>query len=261
MMEHCDFEEQKSAATDDGVLRPDMIVHLPGGGEVVIDSKVPLDAFLQFSEADDEQERRALLEKHARQLRTHVDQLAKKEYWKEFAGSPEFVMAFIPGESLLAAACEADPTLQDHALSRRIVLVTPNTLVAALRTIALSWQQETLAENARQVQQLGAELYERLRSMTSHMQSLQRSLTSSVEAYNKAVGSLETRVLVSARKFPGLGVVGSDSAEIAQLSPVEAAPRRLQAVEMVSDEDEEVGIGEQNILALPEGGGARGTSA
>ena len=261
MMEHCDFEEQKSAATDEGVVRPDMIVHLPGGGEVVIDSKVPLDAFLQFSEADDEQQRRALLDKHARQLRTHVDQLAKKEYWKEFAGSPEFVMAFIPGESLLAAACEADPTLQDHALSRRIVLVTPNTLVAALRTIALSWQQETLAENARQVQHLGAELYERLRSMTSHMQSLQRSLTSSVEAYNKAVGSLETRVLVSARKFPGLGVVGSDSAEIAQLSPVEAAPRRLQAVEMLSDEDEEVGIGEQNILALPEGGGARGTSA
>jgi DNA recombination protein RmuC len=261
MMEHCDFEEQKSAATDEGVVRPDMIVHLPGGGEVVIDSKVPLDAFLQFSEADDEQQRRVLLEKHARQLRTHVDQLAKKEYWKEFAGSPEFVMAFIPGESLLAAACEADPTLQDHALSRRIVLVTPNTLVAALRTIALSWQQETLAENARQVQQLGAELYERLRSMTSHMQSLQRSLTSSVEAYNKAVGSLETRVLVSARKFPGLGVVGADSAEIAQLSPVEAEPRRLQAVEMVSDEDEEVGIGEQNILALPEGGGARGTSA
>ena len=141
------------------------------------------------------------------------------------------------------------------------MLVTPNTLVAALRTIALSWQQETLAENARQVQQLGAELYERLRSMTSHMQSLQRSLTSSVEAYNKAVGSLETRVLVSARKFPGLGVVGGDSAEIAQLSPVEAAPRRLQAVEMLSDEDEEVGIGEQNILALPEGGGARGSSA
>jgi DNA recombination protein RmuC len=261
MMEHCDFEEQKSAATEEGLLRPDMIVHLPGGGEVVIDSKVPLDAFLQFSEADDEQQRRALLEKHARQLRTHVDQLAKKEYWKEFEGSPEFVMAFIPGESLLAAACDADPTLQDHALSRRIVLVTPNTLVAALRTIALSWQQETLAENARQVQQLGAELYERLRTMTGHMQSLQRSLSSSVEAYNKAVGSLETRVLVSARKFPGLGVVGNESEEIAQLSPVEAAPRRLQAVEMLSEEDEVSGTGDQNILALPEGGTSTGTPA
>jgi DNA recombination protein RmuC len=261
MMEHCDFEEQKSTATDEGLLRPDMIVHLPGGGEVVIDAKVPLDAFLQFSEADDEQQRRVLLEKHARQLRTHVDHLAKKEYWKEFEGSPEFVMAFIPGESLLAAACEADPTLQDHALARRIVLVTPNTLIAALRTIALSWQQETLAENARQVQQLGAELYDRLRTMTGHMQSLQRSLTSSVEAYNKAVGSLETRVLVSARKFPSLGVVGNESAEIAELSPVEAAPRHLQAVELQSDEDEFAAVGEQNILALNEGTASRGTPA
>ena len=262
MMEHCDFDEQKSAATDDGVLRPDMIVHLPGGGEVVIDSKVPLDAFLQFSEADDEQQRRALLEKHARQLRTHVDQLAKKEYWKAVRA----VARIRRWHSSRASRCwrrPARPTRRCRTMrsARRIVLATPNTLVAALRTIALSWQQETLAENAREVQQLGAELYERLRSMTGHMQSLQRSLTSSVEAYNKAVGSLETRVLVSARKFPGLGVVGSESAEIAELSPIEAAPRHLQAVEMLSDEDEGVGVGEPNILALPEGGGARGSSA
>jgi DNA recombination protein RmuC len=258
MIEHCDFEEQKTTATADGLVRPDMVVHLPGGGEVVIDSKVPLDAFLQFSEAEDEPTRKAMLDRHARQLRTHVDQLAKKEYWKQFGHSPEFVVAFIPGDQLLSAALEADPALQDHALNRRIVLATPNTLVATLRTIALSWQQETLAENARQVQQLGAELYDRLRTMTGHMQSLQRSLTSSVEAYNKAIGSFETRVLVSARKFPGLGVIGGESAEIAELAPIEAAPRHLQALDpQLDDEDAD----DSTILALPESGTNTGTSA
>ncbi len=257
MIEHCDFEEQRSTPTEDGTIRPDMVVRLPGGGKVVIDAKVPLDAFLQFSEAEDETVRKGLLDKHARQLRTHVDQLAKKEYWKHVERSPEFVIAFIPGESLLAAACEADPGLQDHALSKRIVLATPNTLVAALRTIALSWQQERLADNARQVQQLGAELYDRLRTMTGHMQSLQRSLGASVDAYNKAVGSLETRVLVSARKFPSLGVVGSESPEIAELSPIETAPRHLQAVELL-DEGEDTS---STIVALPDGGASSGTSA
>ncbi len=254
MLEHCDFEEQASTSTEDGLLRPDMIVRLPGGGQVVIDSKVPLDAFLQFTEADDDEARQALLAKHAKQLRTHVDQLAKKEYWKQFERSPEFVVAFIPGEPLLAAACEADPALQDHALTRRVVLASPNTLVAALRTIALSWQQETLAENAREVKQLGAELYERLRTMTGHMAALQRSLTSSVEAYNKAVGSLESRVLVSARKFPALGVIRAESAEIGELTPIEAAPRHLQAVELEDDEE----YPEGTLLALPEGGAGTG---
>ena len=261
MIEHCDFDEQATTATPDGQVRPDMVVHLPGGGEVVVDSKVPLDAFLAFSEADDEAGRRAHLEKHARQLRTHVEQLAKKEYWKHYERSPEFVVCFIPGESLLAAACEADPTLQDHALGRRIVLATPNTLVAALRTIALSWRQETMAENAREVRQLGAELYERLRTMTGHLQALQRSLTSSVESYNKAVGSLESRVLVSARKFPGLGVVTTESAEIAELGPIEVTARHLQALEMVGDDDVAddgaVAAPEQpTLLALPDNGAA-----
>jgi DNA recombination protein RmuC len=257
MIEHCDFEEQKSQATPDGVVRPDMVVRLPGGGEVVIDSKVPLEAFLQYSEAEDEPTRKTMLERHARQLRSHVDQLAKKEYWKQFEHSPEFVVAFIPGEQLLATALQADPALQDHALARRVVLATPNTLVAALRTIALSWQQETLAENARQVQQLGAELYDRLRTMTGHMQALQRSLTSSVEAYNRAVGSLESRVLVSARKFPDLGVVGSEAPGIGELAPVEAAPRHLQALEPEQDAEPD----DQNILALPDGGANSGTPA
>ena len=193
MLEHCDFEEQKTMASEDGSVRPDMVVHLPGGGEVVIDSKVPLEAFLQYTEADDDDARRGFLVKHAEQFRTHVEQLAKKEYWKQVECSPEFVVAFIPGEPLLAAALDADPTLQDFALDKRVILATPNTLVAALRTIALSWQQETLAENAREVKDLGAELYERLRTWTGHMQALQKSLSSSVDAYNRAVGSLESR--------------------------------------------------------------------
>jgi DNA recombination protein RmuC len=262
MLEHCDFEEQKTVAGDEGNVRPDMVVHLPGGGHVVIDSKVPLDAFLQFTEADDDEARRALLEKHAKQVRTHVDQLARKEYWKQFDRSPEFVVAFIPGEPLLAAALETDSTLQDHALDKRVILATPNTLVAALRTIALSWQQETLAENAREVKDLGAELYRRLRKWTGHMQSLQKSLVASVEAYNSAVGSLESRVLVTARKFPALGVIGNEGAEITELSPIEAAPRHLQAVDDGDGEDEDDVAGgpvQQNILPLPDGasGGAR----
>jgi DNA recombination protein RmuC len=263
MLEHCDFEEQKTVAGDDGYVRPDMVVHLPGGGDVVIDSKVPLEAFLQFNEAEDDDARRTFLERHAKQLRTHIDQLAKKEYWRQFERSPEFVVAFIPGESLLAAALDADPSLQDHALDKRVVLATPNTLVAALRTIALSWQQETLAENAREVKQLGAELYERLRTWTGHMQTLQRSLSSSVDAYNKAVGSLESRVLVTARKFPSLGVVGSETVEIAELPLIEAAPRHLQAVDAEDDDDGEP-AGQPNIVTLPDGGGAggaRGTGA
>ena len=257
MAEHCDFDEQQTTTTADGLLRPDMIVHLPGGGQVVIDSKVPLDAFLKFSESEDEDERKAFLKKHAGQLRTHVDQLSKKEYWRQFERSPEFVVAFIPGESLLAAACEADPGLQDHALGKGIVLATPNTLVAALKTIALSWQQETLAENAREVRQLGAELYERLRTMTGHMESLQRNLSSTVEAYNKAVGSFESRVLVTARKFPGLGVVGMQSGEIAELAPIEKAPRHLQTYQPELPDDE---FGQPTIVALPEGGASTGTA-
>ena len=256
MLEHCDFEQQKTVAGEDGYVRPDMVVRLPGGGQVVIDSKVPLEAFLHYTEADEDDARRSFLERHAKQLRTHVEQLARKEYWKQFECSPEFVVAFIPGESLRAAALDADPTLQEYALDKRVILATPNTLVAALRTIALSWQQETLAENAREVRDLGAELYERLRTWTGHMQALQKSLSSSVDAYNRAVGSLESRVLVTARKFPSLGVVGGERAGIAELSSIESAPRHLQAVEPEDDRpdgDDAGEILEQNILPLPDG--------
>jgi DNA recombination protein RmuC len=257
MLAHCDFEEQVSTATEEGRRRPDMVVHMPGGGRVVVDAKVPLDAFLQLVDADDDESRALHRVRHARQLRNHVDQLAKKEYWRQFDRSPQIVVAFIPGDQLLAAAFEADPSLQEHAMANNVLLTTPVTLIALLRTVALGWKQETMAENAREVQQLGAELYERLRVMTGHLQALQRSLTGTVEAYNKAVGSLESRVLVTARRFPSLGVVVGESSGIAELSAIEAAPRRLQAVEAEPDEPEVL----PTILTLPEGGASRGTPA
>jgi DNA recombination protein RmuC len=240
MLSHCDFDEQVSTLSDEGRLRPDMIVHVPGGGEIVVDAKVPLEAFLNLIDADDDDARAVFQAAHARQLRSHVDQLAKKEYWKQFAQSPQQVVAFIPGDQLLSAAYEADPTLQEHAMANGVLLTTPTMLIALLRTVAFGWRQESLAENAREVQRLGAELYERLRTMGAHMQRLQRSLTASVAAYNDAVGSLESRVLVSARRFPALGVVGVETEEIADLVPVEASPRLLQAVELVADAPEDL---------------------
>ena len=240
MLSHCDFDEQVSTLTDDGRLRPDMIVHVPGGGEIVVDAKVPLEAFLKLIDAEDDDARALFQASHARQLRAHVDQLAKKEYWKQFAQSPQQVVAFIPGDQLLSAAYEADPTLQEHAMANGVLLTTPTMLIALLRTVAFGWRQESLAENAREVQRLGAELYERLRTMSSHMQRLQRSLTASVTAYNDAVGSLESRVLVSARRFPALGVVGVETEEIADLAPVDASPRLLQALEMVTEAPEDL---------------------
>ncbi|HEY2215356.1 MAG TPA: DNA recombination protein RmuC [Acidimicrobiales bacterium] len=239
MLEHCDFDEQVSSNTEEGRLRPDMVVHMPGGREMVVDAKVPLDAFLRLIDADDDESRSTLQLAHARQLRTHVDQLAKKEYWRQFERSPEQVVAFIPGDQLLSAAYESDPTLQEHAMANGVFLTTPTMLIALLRTVAFGWRQETLAENAREVQKLGAEMYERLRTMSTHLQKLQRSLTNSVSAYNDAVGSLESRVLVSARRFPELGVLGVDAEEIAELTPIAASPRFMQAIELVSDFEEE----------------------
>ena len=237
MIPHCDFNEQVSTATDDGRMRPDMIVHVPGGGEIVVDAKVPLEAFLKLIDADDDADRTLFQAAHARQLRAHVDQLAKKEYWKQFAQSPQQVVAFIPGDQLLSVAYDSDPTLQEHAMGNNVLLTTPTMLIALLRTVAFGWRQESLADNAREVQKVGAELYERLRTMSSHMQRLQRSLTASVSAYNDAVGSLESRVLVSARRFPALGVVGIETESIPDLRPVEASPRLLQALELVTDFD------------------------
>jgi DNA recombination protein RmuC len=256
MVAHCDFDEQVSTTSSEDVrLRPDMVVHLPGGGEVVVDAKVPLDAFLRLLDADDDETRVQCQVQHARQVRAHVDQLAKKEYWKQFDRSPQMVVAFIPGDQLLAAAFDADPGLQEYAMASGVLVTTPVTLIALLRTVALGWQQETIAESAREVQHLGAELYDRLRTMSGHLQGLQRNLSASVESYNKVVGSFETRVLVSARKFPGLGV-GRDGADIPELASVESSPRHLQAVDAHTPEE---GI-RSTIVALPDSGASGANS-
>jgi DNA recombination protein RmuC len=232
MVAHCDFDEQVTTESDHGRLRPDLVVHMPGGAEVVVDAKVPLDAFLRAAEAEDDESRKVHLVAHARQVRTHVDQLAKREYWQQFDPSPEFVVAFVPGEPLLAAAYEHDAGLLEHAMASRVLLTTPTTLIALLRTVGYSWQQESLAENARTVQRYGAELYDRLRVMAGHLAKLQRSLSSSVEAFNDAVGSLESRVLVTARRFPELGVP-TGAKDLPELFPVTATPRMAQAPELV----------------------------
>ncbi len=231
MVAHCDFDEQVSTSGEDGRLRPDLVVHLPGRAQLVVDAKVSLDAFLRAAETDDEDQRKLELISHARQLRNHVDQLAKKQYWAQFDPSPDFVVAFVPGDPLLAAAFEHDPSLIEHAMLNRVLLATPTTLIALLRTVAYGWQQESLADNAREVQRLGAELYDRLRVMGGHLARLQRNLSGAVEAFNDTIGSIESRVLVTARKFPGLGV-GDGGKQTAELEPVAVMPRAAQSAEL-----------------------------
>jgi DNA recombination protein RmuC len=231
MLEHCDFDEQVHVAGTEGRMRPDMVVHLPGANEVVVDAKVPLQAFLDANDAPDEETRWACLQTHARQLRTHVDGLSKKSYWEQFERSPEFVVAFIPGDPLLAAALEFDGSLLEHAVANRVLLATPTTLIALLRTVAYGWQNEALADNAREVQQLGRELYKRLTTFGEHLARTGRSLNGAVDAYNKAVGSLERAVLPQARRFQDLGVGGADR-ELPELDPLDAVARDIQAPEL-----------------------------
>jgi DNA recombination protein RmuC len=233
MLEHCDFDEQVSSSRGDGRLRPDMIVHLPGAKEVVVDAKVPLQAFLDANDATDDESRRAHLQAHARQLRTHVDALSKKAYWEQFEESPEFVVAFVPGDALLAAALEADASLLEHAVAHHVLLATPVTLIALLWAVAYGWQQEALADNAREVQQMGRELYKRLSTFGEHLARTGRSLNGAVDAYNRAVGSLEHSVFPQARRFQDLGVGGADK-ELPELDAVGVAARSLQAPELIA---------------------------
>jgi DNA recombination protein RmuC len=203
----CAFEEQVSVGTDDGALRPDVVVSLTGGKHIVIDAKVSLDAFLDATHARDSAGRDEALARHARQVRQHVDRLAAKAYWQQFASTPEFVVMFLPAEALFAQALDTDPGLLEYAAARQVVPATPTTLIAMLKTVAYTWSQETVAESAREVQRLGRELYERLGKVAAHLDALGRSLTTSVGSYNRAVGSLETRVLVTARKMQDLQAV------------------------------------------------------
>ena len=238
MLERCDFSEQVTSDGDAGRLRPDMVVHLPGGKNVAVDAKVPLQAFLDANEADDEGVRRAHLAAHGRQVKAHVDALAKKEYWKRVDPSPEFVVAFIPGDPLLTAALEHEPGLMEYAVANHVLLATPTSLIALLRAVAYGWQQESLTENARQVQVLGAQLYERISILGEHMAAVGRNLSGAVTSYNRAVGSLEGRVLVTARRFVELGVVGAGEREPTRPSPVDTVIRPLQAPELVGTEDD-----------------------
>jgi DNA recombination protein RmuC len=238
MLDHCDFSEQVTATTDQGVVRPDLVVHLSGGKQVVVDAKAPFTGYLEAMEARDEAGRNSRLDAHARHLRGHVDQLAGKTYWEAFATAPEFVVLFVPADTFLDAALQRDPTLLEHAFARNVVIATPATLIALLRTVAYAWRQDALAANAAEVHRLGRELYGRLATMGGHVAKLGTALNGAVTAYNKAVGSMEGRVLVTARKFADLGV--ADTAEAAESlaapAQVESATRALQAPELVASE-------------------------
>ena len=231
MVEHCDFATQVTADGPEGGVRPDMVVHLAGGKQVVVDAKVPFAAYLEAVESQDPQVHAERLAAHARQLRQHVDTLAAKGYWAAFEPTPEFVVLFVPGDPFLHAACTADPTLLEHAFSRNVVVATPTTLIALLRTVAYSWRQEALARNAAQVHRLGKELHSRLATMGSHVAKLGRSLDSAVDSYNRTVSSLESRVLVTARRLTELEVAEGELPSAAQ---VERAPRTVAAPELVA---------------------------
>jgi len=231
MSARCDFEEQVAVSSPDGVQRPDLVVRLAGGKNIVVDSKVSLAAYLEAAESDDEDVRAARMDAHARHLRDHVDRLAGKAYWAALSPSPEFVILFIPGEAFLAPALERDPGLLEYALARKVHIATPTTLVTMLRTAQYAWQQEAVAENARAVFDLGRELYDRICGFGRHVDRLGRALTTAVATYNQAVGSLESRVLVSARRLNELGVT---DAELAAPAPVAETARPLSAPELVA---------------------------
>lgn len=237
MLEHVDFVEQAGARTDDGLLRPDMIVRLSGGKTVVLDAKVAFLGYLEAVQATDDAVRRQRMAAHARHLRKHVDDLAAKQYWEQFSPAPELVVMFIPAEPFLHAALEVDPALYEYAMERNVVLATPMTLVALLRTVGYAWRQEALAANAQQVLTLGRELHGRLATLGGHVGRLGRQLDGAVRAYNDSVSSLESRVLVSARRLAELRVTDDELETPAQ---VDRTTRRLQAPELVAAEPDRV---------------------
>ena len=230
MVEKCDFDEQASKATDNGVQRPDMVVRLAGGRQIVVDAKVSLAAYLEAAESGDDDRRADRIAAHARHLRKHVDGLAAKEYWRAFAPAPELVVLFVPGEAFLAPALEHDPALLEDAMRRRVVIATPMTLIAMLRTIAYAWQQESVTAHAQDVLTLGTELHRRISALGGHVDKLGGALRKSVEAYNATVGSVERSVLPSARRLGDLAAGGS---ELAQVRAVEEVPRPLTAPELL----------------------------
>jgi len=240
MSTRCDFDEQVGLSTGGGTLRPDMVVRLAGGKSIVVDSKVALAAYLEAAEATADDAREARLDAHARHLREHVDRLAAKSYWAALSPAPEFVVLFIPGEAFLAPALERDPGLLEHAMAQKVHIATPTTLVTMLRTAQYAWQEAALSDNARAVFDLGRELYERIAGMGRHMDGVGKALTNAVSTYNRAIGSLESRVLVTARKLNELGVV---DAELDQPRPVEETVRALSAADLITEAGPELVVG------------------
>ncbi len=250
MIEHCDFTEQRTiqGGDDEGRIRPDVIVRLPGGKQIVIDAKAPLDAYLRALEAPDEESRQKLLALHAQQVRGHIAQLSAKGYFEKVASTPEFVVMFLPGEMFFSAALEQDPSLIECGVEKRVIPASPTTLIALLRAVAYGWQQEAMEENARKISDLGKHLYEAVRTLGVRFDTLGARLKSSLEAYNDAVGSLEGNVLVKARKFRELQA-SNGGGEILPLEPIDRVPRMLQAPELIDglpfhdgeEEEEEVG--------------------
>jgi DNA recombination protein RmuC len=230
MAEHCDFTEQHSVDTAEGRLRPDLVVHLPGGRTVVVDAKAPLSAYLEAAEATDEVRRSALLADHARQVRDHMVALSRKSYWEQLGATPEFVVLFLPGESFFSAALEQDGSLIEMGAERRVVLATPTTLISLLKAVSYGWKQEAVADNAKRISDSGRELHKRVSDMAGHVAKVGKALSASVEAYNSFVGSLESRVLPAARRLRELDAAGPEV--IAELAPVESDTRRAQAPEL-----------------------------
>jgi DNA recombination protein RmuC len=244
MLEQCDFDEQPALYSDNGRLRPDLIVRLPGAKQIVVDAKAPLEAFLDAQDARDEGARTARLQAHARQVREHMDKLGSKAYWDQLGNSPEMVVMFLPGETLFSAALQQDLTLIEHGLEQKVLLASPITLIALLTTIAHTWRQEALTRNYRVVAQLGKEFYERLTTFIEHFEDVRKKLDGAVQAYNKAAGSFETRVLVSARKLKDMDVTTAE--ELPPLEPIDSVPRVLKQAnlmglpEMATLEEEDV---------------------
>jgi DNA recombination protein RmuC len=230
MVEHCDYVTQATVSTDDGALRPDLVVRIPGGKHVVVDAKAPLAAYLDAFETSDEAERERHFVDHARQVREHIGKLSAKGYWRQFDPSPDFVVMFLPDESYLRVAHEHNSSLQEYAWSSNVILASPSTLMILLRTVSMTWQQETLTESARDISALGRELYKRLSTMGTHFSKLGRSLEGAVDSYNKTVGSLERQVLPQARRFEQHGITGIEPPE---LQPIERQTRPLAAAELV----------------------------